>query len=116
MGQELKKYIDVDDALVRMCGNKKIYAMTLNMFLSSEELDKFDEALLKNDLSGAGGCIHTLKGVAGNLSLTELYNQSEPLIQKLKRGELDSALIENYRATHALTRGFVKEIIPQLGA
>lgn len=112
----MSKYIDLDDALTRMCGNKKIYAKTLNMFLDSKELEAFEAAMQENDFTRAGGHIHTLKGVAGNLSLTALFEQSEPLIQKLRQGELDTGMIENYRETHAQTRAAVQQLIPQLSA
>ncbi len=116
MSQDLKKYIDVEDALVRMCGSKKLYAQMLNMFLGGKEIEGFEAAVSEKDLGKAGGHIHTLKGVAGNLSLTRLFAQSDSITQKLRLGEAvdDPQLLESFRETYALTRSCIQELIREL--
>jgi HPt (histidine-containing phosphotransfer) domain-containing protein len=116
MSQDIKQYIDVDDALLRMLGNKKLYVKTLNMFLAGKEFENWEAAIAENNLGKAGELVHTLKGVAGNLSLTALFDQSAQLMQKLRQGELDAAMIETYRETYRLTRDFTREAIKQLSA
>lgn len=116
MSRDMKQYIDVDDALIRMFGNKKLYAKTLNMFLAGKEFENLEAAIAENNLGKAGELIHTLKGVAGNLSLTALFDQSAQLMQKLRQGEFDLAMIETYRETYRLTCGFTREVIEQLSA
>lgn len=114
MAQGMNRYVDADDALTRMCGNEKIYIKTLNMFLANKEFEKYEAAVSAGDLPQASGHLHTLKGVAGNLSLTALFSLSEPLIQKLKAGEPDPKMIADYRETYSQTRGAVETLIQEL--
>ncbi len=115
MRRELKEYIDVDGALARMCGSRKIYAKALRMFLDSKEMESFETAVLDNNLEEAGERLHTLKGLAGNLALTGLFEQSGRLMQKLRLGEtLDSQSLESYRKTYVLTLGYVQETVREL--
>ncbi len=121
MRPEFQKYIDVidvEDALVRMYGSKHLYAQMLNMFLGGQEMEKFEAAVSENKLGKAGEYIHTLKGVAGNLSLRRLFAQSEHISQKLRLGETvdDPHLFENFRETYALTRSCVQALIEELNA
>ena len=116
MSQDIKKYVDVDGALARMRGNKKLYVKMLGMFLAGKEFENFEAAIAENDLGKAGDLAHTIKGVTGNLSLTALFEQSAALMQQLREGTFDQALVDAYRETYALTRGFVTQTIEQLGA
>ena len=114
MSQELSKYVDVDGALTRLRGNKKLYAKMLNMFLNVNEFTEFEEAIAKEDLNRAADLAHSIKGMTGNLSLTTLFEQSEKLMHQLRQGELNQELIALYRETYTLTRGFVEEVKTQM--
>ena len=116
MSQEYMKYINVDEALVRMRGNKKLYVKMLDLFLSVNEFTQFEEAIKQGDLNKAADVAHAIKGMTGNLSLTALFEQSEILMRQLRQGELDQNLIADYRDSYTITLGFVEKVKNELEA
>ncbi|MBD5147707.1 MAG: hypothetical protein HDT19_02805 [Oscillibacter sp.] len=66
--------VDVSEGLERVMGDKDLYQMMFDMFVSSVEgspisLDEFNGG----DLTGLIAKVHTLKGITGNLSITPLF-------------------------------------------
>lgn len=82
-----KQGIDVDDALNRFMGNQPLYVKCPRQFLEDENHSKLMEALDVSDYEGAFRYAHTLKGVVGNLSLTDLYAAVVPLVESLRHEE-----------------------------
>jgi HPt (histidine-containing phosphotransfer) domain-containing protein len=109
MNEELKEYIDIESALARLRGNKALYVKMLGLFFAGNDLSELEAAVAENALDKAGNIAHAIKGVAGNLSLTALYDESVELMQTLRRGELDPALFEEFRETYSETRSLVPE-------
>lgn len=110
---EIKKYIDLDGGLARVGGNAKLYSRLLGMFLKSKEIDVFEEAIAENDIPKAADAAHAIKGVSGNLSLTVLFETSMQLMNQLRNGQKDDALIEIYREAVLKTREAVEAFIEQ---
>jgi len=79
--------IDVDDALNRFMGNEDLYVKCLGQFLEDENYPKLIAALDAQDYDNAFTYAHTLKGLAGNLSLKDLYNAVIPLVESLRHKE-----------------------------
>lgn len=77
-------YIDVADCLNRVRGNKKLFLMMLKSFKADPIFPKAYAAALQGDRAGAQMQMHTLKGVAGNLSLKRLYELVVPVEAALK--------------------------------
>lgn len=65
--------IDYDDALDRFGGNAALYARLACKYLDDTHYVGLVAALDVDDLEEAYTQAHTLKGVAGNLSLRDLY-------------------------------------------
>ncbi len=65
--------IDVSGALSRFMGNESLLERFLKKFLTDENYSHLQEALSGNDLNGAITAAHTLKGLCGNLSMTDLF-------------------------------------------
>ncbi|MCL2821006.1 MAG: Hpt domain-containing protein [Oscillospiraceae bacterium] len=80
------EYIDVPDALKRIGGSMDLYKRLLNQFTGGDHIDPLEEALSVGALDEASRLIHTLKGVAANLSLIKLSSVSKELEDKLKNG------------------------------
>lgn len=80
-------YIDLADALARLRGNKKIYKTLLLAFQKDKTLEQLKEQAARGDLAAAATSAHTLKGVAGNLSLKALYECALQAEAALKAGD-----------------------------
>ena len=78
------KYIDIEDGLKRVGGNKKLYLRMVGMFKSSVDFEKLSEQFAARDFEGAGESLHAIKGVAGNLSFTLLFEASVRLMEEIR--------------------------------
>lgn len=110
----MQEYVDVDSALARIRGNKKLYIKMLGLFLKSDEFDKFETFISSNDLIKAAESAHTIKGMTGNLSLNKLFIISEELVVQLRQGSPDEETLASYRDIVDLTITYVKEVISQM--
>jgi len=107
------EYINVVDGSKRVMNNTKLYAKLLNKFKDDPSLSQISEALEKGDHPAAQGFTHTLKGLAANLSLTELFKQSLELETQIKAGAADPQQLELLKNTHAQTILEVDKVITQ---
>ena len=85
---------DIASALERFGGDKELYKECLHIFVSDENFPKLEQALNDKNVEEAFGYAHALKGMAGNLSLGELYDNICRVSDSLKRGDLETALVE----------------------
>jgi HPt (histidine-containing phosphotransfer) domain-containing protein len=114
MAEDISKYIDLDTALTRVNGKKAMYRKLLGLFLKSPEFTALEEALAAADYAKAAEVAHGIKGMTGNLALTEVFNTSTELMLELKKGVCDAVLVENYRAALEGTRASVTSLIAEL--
>jgi HPt (histidine-containing phosphotransfer) domain-containing protein len=98
-----RQYVDMDEALARVRGNKKFYRRMLGLFLTSGEFAALDEALAAADYGRAADVAHGIKGMTGNLSLTALFKTSARMMDTLRQGHLDEDALADYRDAYALT-------------
>jgi len=94
-----------EEALTRFGGNEAIFKTLLKKFMENPYFHELELALDKDslDLMQAEQAVHTLKGVAGNLSLSALYEAATALNKDLKE-QVDYS--ENYtkvKEIYALT-------------
>lgn len=110
-------YIEVEEALHRCRDNKGLYAKLLKSF--ENHYVKFDDIkrmVAEGQEEPARETAHTLKGLAGNLSLNALFNKLVEIEGTMKTGvfaglpfnELDDAL--------AKTKEKIAELIEDLQA
>jgi len=73
--------IDITTALKRLMGNRKLFDKLLHDFVQnySDIASRIKEALNRGDLESAQRLVHTFKGVAGNLSATNVFNTAQNL-------------------------------------
>ncbi len=83
--------IDYNQAMDRFGGNDALYAQLAVKFLDEPHFSALDQALSAHDLDAAQREAHSLKGVAGNLSFTELYQLSCTIYDALREADLQAA-------------------------
>jgi len=81
-----EEYVDVKDALKRIGGSMDLYKRLLNQFSGGDHINPLEEALSSGAMEDAARLIHTLKGVAANLSLVKLSTVAGELEHKVKNG------------------------------
>jgi HPt (histidine-containing phosphotransfer) domain-containing protein len=76
--------------MARLNNNKKLYIMLLKKFDAQSMLGELLEKVKAGDASGAAASAHTIKGLAANLSLTDLREKAENIEQTLKNGGINA--------------------------
>jgi len=84
--------INVNEALIRIGGNKKLYKRLLLLFNSDHSRDcaAIRIAIQENDLELARRLAHTLKGVAGTIGANDLRSAAKNLETELAIGDLSN--------------------------
>ena len=85
---------DVNSALERFGDDRDLYKECLGIFVDDNNFTDLEKALENKDVEAAFSSAHALKGVAGNLSLGNLYDSICRVSDSLKRGDLETALVE----------------------
>ena len=78
--------IDVGSALERFMGSDALLERFLKKFPEDTNYKVLRAALDAGDREGAATAAHSLKGVCGNLSLTELFDLFTRQVQLLREG------------------------------
>lgn len=85
---------DTQSALERFMNKEELYVRFLNKFLDDKSFAETGEQIAKQDYEAALQAVHTLKGVAGNLGFSPLYNLSADMVTKFRAGEPEEACAE----------------------
>jgi len=78
---------DVKTGLARCMGMTDFYLRLVNKELSDVNFSLLEEAMNKGDAKAAFEAGHALKGAAGNLALTPIYEPVCELTEKLRNAE-----------------------------
>lgn len=81
--------IDYDAALARFVGKRAIYEKYLAKFLEDEHARDAATAYENRNFVEVLEQTHALKGVAGTLGMTELYEISAEIVKDLRNDETD---------------------------
>lgn len=98
---------DYDDVRRRLMDNDAMVARFAGKFLEDASFAQLEAALDARDAEVAFRAAHTLKGVAQNLGLSNLYEPASALTEALRTGSLEGAdalarpVREQYAATCA---------------
>ena len=106
-------YINKEDGLKRVMGNEKLYIKLLTKFKTDTKLNDLLNFADEQDWENAQSAAHTIKGIAANLSLVELFNQSLEVETQLKNKSLKNETIENLKTCFAATLVAVEKVITQ---
>jgi two-component system, sensor histidine kinase and response regulator len=93
VGLETIPGIDVPAALKRLMGNRQLFDKLLQDFVTNNinSIEKIRHAIANEDMISAQNQVHTLKGVAGNLSATEVFNATQEFENILRQGKFTNA-------------------------
>jgi len=106
-------YINEEEGKKRVMNNGKLYAKLLTKFKADTNLEVLAASAEAEDWEKAKVAAHTLKGIAANLSLTELFNQSLDVETQIKNKSLKNGSIEQLKACFAETLVQVEKVIAQ---
>jgi HPt (histidine-containing phosphotransfer) domain-containing protein len=106
-------YIDLAEGLKRVMGNAKLYVKLLHKFKEEPRSDALFLAVQGEDYENAQGLVHTIKGIAANLSLIELYNQSVEFEAQIKNREIKPGTPESFKICMEETLKAVDKVIGQ---
>lgn len=82
--------IDIPSAKERFMGNEAMYKKFLYQLPEKNMLGELDEKLAASDAQEAFKVAHTLKGLAGNLSLNHLMEVIGDVVEPLRGGDFPS--------------------------
>ena len=79
--------MDHENTMKRFVGNQGMYLKMLDVFLADSSMGTLKAALGEGDLNGAFEAAHALKGMAGNMGLSRLYEAVCAITEPLRAGE-----------------------------
>ena len=83
--------VDVDEALGRFMDNEALMLKFLLRFPQDQNFALLKQAMDSGDVTQAFEAAHTLKGVTGNLAMTQLFQQVSLLVEDLRSQNLSAA-------------------------
>lgn len=83
--------VDTETALARFLGNAALYERFLIKFPKDPSFAQIGPALEAEDWDSALTAAHTLKGVAGNLGMTALFQTSGQVVDLIRAGKYEEA-------------------------
>ena len=104
-------YVNEVEGKKRLMNNVKLYTKLLAKFKTDTNLEDLTAFVEAQDWEKAQSAAHTVKGIAANLSLTELFNQSLDVETQLKGKSLKPESFENLKACFAETLVQVEKVI-----
>jgi len=104
-------YVNEEEGKKRLMNNGKLYAKILTKFKTDTNLADLAAHLDTQDWEKAQAAAHTVKGIAANLSLVELFNQSLDIETQLKGKTIKSESFENLKICFAETLKQVDGVI-----
>lgn len=89
--------VDIEGGLKRLNGNEKLYTRLFGSFLKTLNANIIEPDFDCTDYNDTIEKAHTLKGTAGNLSITPLYESYTEILGLLREGKPEEAkpVLEN---------------------
>ncbi|MDL2233788.1 Hpt domain-containing protein [Ruminococcaceae bacterium OttesenSCG-928-L11] len=107
-------YLDLEEGLGRIGGNKMLFSRLLDTFVKDTNWDTLCQEAAAGKLPEAGNAAHAIKGMCANLSMKALSAAAAELEQAFKAGTNDDALLERVRSEREKTMEVVAEAKAQL--
>lgn len=107
-------YMDVDSALDRMRGNGALLKKMLILLPGSLPLEDLLAQQQSGDREALVKTVHTIKGVAANLSLTAAHTQAVEIEEMLGRGELPEERLQQLAQTLRMTLQHAEQVANML--
>jgi len=106
-------YVNCTEGIKRMMNNPKLYVRLLTKFRNDTKLDALEAAFSQGDVEKTKAEVHTLKGLASNLSLMELSSQCLELENRVKNGNMEQGQMETVRAVFDTTLLTIDKVIAE---
>lgn len=74
----------IDTALNRLVNDEELFLDCIRIFAQEDGFEKLETHITNQEYSEAFATAHTLKGVAGNLSLMPLYDSISAVVEALR--------------------------------
>ena len=103
--------INEEEGVKRVMNNAKLYTKLLTKFKADTNLNDLVTFAGAQDWEKAQTAAHTIKGIAANLSMTELFNQSLDIETQIKGKALKPESLENLKNCFTKTLAAVEEVI-----
>lgn len=110
---EDKVYVDEAEGQKRVMNNAKLYHRLLAKFKAENNLDGITGALEAGDYEKAQIAAHTIKGIAANLSFTELYKQSIEVETQIKSKAVDPDAVASLSECFTATLEAIEKVLAQ---
>ncbi|MDR2786385.1 MAG: Hpt domain-containing protein [Treponema sp.] len=104
-------YVDEADGIKRVMNNTKLYVRLLTKFKNENNLNDLNSFLGAGDLEKAQAAAHTIKGIAANLSLTALFQQSLEIETQIKNKAVDQGTVDSLNGIFAETLAEVDKVL-----
>ena len=108
-------YVDLAEGKKRVMNNIKLYVKLLTKFRNDTKLDALETALAEGDLEKAQTAAHTIKGIAANLSLTELFKQCLEIETQIKAKAVNPSQLETVKTIFTATLQEIDKVITENG-
>jgi HPt (histidine-containing phosphotransfer) domain-containing protein len=87
--EKLKAYgIDYENAVKRFAGNEALYEKFLVKLTKDDHLAIGEQALAEGRYEDVLEAVHALKGVAGTLGMTDLFEAASQVVASIRKQEL----------------------------
>ncbi|ULQ58733.1 response regulator [Brucepastera parasyntrophica] len=111
-----EEYLNLEEGLGRVMGNKALYTKLLSRFKAETNPDELFTEIEQKNFDKAQVLAHTIKGVAANLSLKKLFMLMQKLELELKNGVVEPGIQEEIKECIAQTYAVIDKVIKEYGA
>ncbi len=88
---KLSRYgVDIEETMARFVQDEELYLDCLNEFKDDASFKNLGIAIENGEFEQAFDCAHTLKGVAGNMGLTPLFETICGIVEPLRAHNYDN--------------------------
>jgi HPt (histidine-containing phosphotransfer) domain-containing protein len=106
-------YVDVAEGQKRVMNNAKLYHRLLAKFRAENNLNELAAALNAGEYEKAQAAAHTIKGIAANLSLSELYKQSLGVETQIKGQSVEPGAMDALSVCFTATLEAIDGVLAQ---
>lgn len=111
-----KAGINANEGIHRFNDKQELYERFLKSFPENDHyFVEMEQGIWAGDVEKAFEAAHALKGVAGNLSINQLYEDLVPLVEQLRKGEIGDAreLLDHVKESYAKVLEAIKIVFAE---
>ncbi|GHU55262.1 hypothetical protein FACS189442_2620 [Spirochaetia bacterium] len=108
-------YVNAEEGIKRVVNNAGLYVTLLNKFKADTGMADIEARLAVFDFEKAQASAHTLKGIAANLSLTELFEKVRDLESQIKKKTVPGGAADAVKSVYDETIKKIDEVIAKYG-